>query len=68
MAEPTGSPTPTFSGAFVTQEATSLAENASLTAENAPTLLYYAQSGDWLPGVAVRFGVDVEKIASKNSP
>jgi murein DD-endopeptidase MepM/ murein hydrolase activator NlpD len=26
--------------------------------------LYYAQSGDWLPAIAVRFGVDVNEIAS----
>jgi murein DD-endopeptidase MepM/ murein hydrolase activator NlpD len=26
--------------------------------------LYYAQSGDWLPAVAIRFGVDVNAIAS----
>jgi hypothetical protein len=57
-------PTPTFREAFVTQEATPTAENAALTQENAPTLLYYTQSGDWLPAVAIRFGVDVNEIAS----
>lgn len=59
-------PTPTFREAFVTQEATptATAENAALTQENAPTLLYYTQSGDWLPAVAIRFGVDVNAIAS----
>ena len=62
--EEVSTPTPTFSEAFVTQEATTSAEDASQTAENTPTLLYYAQSGDWLPAVAIRFGVDVKEIAS----
>ena len=26
--------------------------------------MYYAQSGDWLPALAVRFGVDVKDITS----
>lgn len=60
----TPTPTPTFREAFVTQEATPTSESVSLTAENAPTLLYYTQSGDWLPSVAIRFGVDVSQIAS----
>jgi murein DD-endopeptidase MepM/ murein hydrolase activator NlpD len=64
VVETTIPPTPTFSGAFVKQEATSLPETTSLSAENQGTLLYYAQSGDWLPAVAVRFGVDVNEIAS----
>jgi murein DD-endopeptidase MepM/ murein hydrolase activator NlpD len=29
-----------------------------------PTNLYYAQSGDWLPAVAKRFGVEVSEITS----
>ena len=62
--EPERTPTPTFSEAFVTQEATISAKEASQTAENTPTLLYYAQSGDWLPAIAIRFGVDVNQIAS----
>ncbi len=57
-------PAPTFSQAFVTQEITSVAENTALPTVNTPTLLYYAQSGDWLPAVAIRFGVDVNKITS----
>jgi hypothetical protein len=58
-------PTLTFEEAFVTQEATlSPPEDVSLTTENTQTLLYYAQSGDWLPAVAIRFGVDVNAIAS----
>ena len=70
-AEPTrplsleaATPTPTFDEKFITQEATTSSEDASQTAENTPTLLYYAQSGDWLPAVAIRFGVDVNQIAS----
>ena len=59
-------PTPTVTNdAFVTQEITSPpidSTPANLT--NSPTMLYYAQSGDWLPAVAKRFGVDVSEIAS----
>ena len=36
----------------------------SPTAASTKTLLYYTQSGDWLPAVAIRFGVDVNAIAS----
>ena len=57
-------PTATFNEAFVTEEVASLTENTSTPAANAPTLLYYAQSGDWLPAVAIRFGVDAKAIAS----
>jgi murein DD-endopeptidase MepM/ murein hydrolase activator NlpD len=60
----TVTPTVSFSEAFVTQETSSQVENTSVPTANAPTLLYYAQSGDWLPAVAVRFGVDVKDIAS----
>ena len=57
-------PTPVLNQTFVTQEASPTAESASVPTANAPTLLYYTQSGDWLPAVAVRFGVDVNQIAS----
>ena len=57
-------PTPTFSEAFVTQQATSLPENTPTPTANIPTILYYAQGGDWLPAVAIRFGVDVKTIVS----
>jgi len=57
-------PTPTFSEAFITEQAATPTENIPLTAEDTETLLYYAQSGDWLPAVAIRFGVDVDQIAS----
>ena len=57
-------PQSTFSGAFVTPEATALTENTPAPTANTPTVLYYAQSGDWLPAVAIRFGVDVKTIAS----
>ena len=58
-------PTPTLiNEAFVTQEVASQLESTSASAGNNPTLLYYAQSGDWLPAVAIRFGVDVTEIAS----
>jgi LasA protease len=60
----TVTPTASFREAFVTQETTSIVENTSVPTANAPTLLYYAQSGDWLPAVAVHFGVDGKDIAS----
>jgi len=65
-AADTATPVPTFSEAFVTQAVTSVAdaEHTALPTINTPTLLYYTQSGDWLPAVAIRFGVDVKEIAS----
>ena len=64
VIEATATPTPTMPEAFITKESTSVVENTSLTAGKSPTLLYYTQSGDWLPAVAIRFGVDVNDIAS----
>jgi murein DD-endopeptidase MepM/ murein hydrolase activator NlpD len=66
VLEQISTPTPTFREAFVTQEATAESETATPTANasNASTLLYYTQSGDWLPAIAVRFGVDASQIAS----
>lgn len=50
---------------FVTQEVTSLpVESTSTSVTSDPTILYYSQSGDWLPAVAKRFGVEVSEIAS----
>ncbi len=60
----TPTPTPTFSEAFVTQETASLVNDTPVPTTSAPTVLYYAQSGDWLPAVAVRFGVDLKDIVS----
>ncbi|HJR80646.1 MAG TPA: hypothetical protein VJ821_11280 [Anaerolineales bacterium] len=61
--EPTITPIPT-NEIFVTQEATSQVESSPTAQGNMPTILYYTQSGDWLPAVAKRFGVDVSAIAS----
>lgn len=60
----TVTPTPTFGEAFVTQEPTSTIESTPTSTIKSPTRLYYAQSGDWLPAVAVRFGVDMNSIVS----
>jgi len=57
-------PAATSNQAFVTQEVTSPGNNTAVPTLNTPTVLYYAQSGDWLPAVAIRFGVDVKAIAS----
>ncbi|HSJ86292.1 MAG TPA: M23 family metallopeptidase [Anaerolineales bacterium] len=63
----TSTPLPTAtSEAFVDiQETTSpIVQNTVAQVTSAPTILYYAQSGDWLPAVAKRFGVEVNEIAS----
>lgn len=61
---PLSTPTATHE-AFVTQEVASpLVDSTPASINSGPTLLYYAQSGDWLPAVAKRFGVDVSEIAS----
>jgi murein DD-endopeptidase MepM/ murein hydrolase activator NlpD len=63
-------PEPTF-----TTEASPTPEVASVVLESTPTatvtaptpnptILYYSQSGDWLPAVAKRFGVEVSEITS----
>jgi murein DD-endopeptidase MepM/ murein hydrolase activator NlpD len=56
--------TPTLLANFVTKD---IASQQSL--EETPTpvgesILYYAQSGEWLPAIASRFGVDVSEITS----
>lgn len=62
---PTVMPTATLiDEAFVTQEAASQIESAPAAQANKSTILYYTQSGDWLPAVANRFGVEVTAIAS----
>ena len=62
--ESTATVTPALSEPFVTQESTAAAVSTATLSANVPTLLYYTQSGDWLPAVAIRFGVDVNAIAS----
>jgi murein DD-endopeptidase MepM/ murein hydrolase activator NlpD len=69
IPSPTVTPLPVFSP---TPPANFIAVDyatPTAVAEVAPTLsgnsiLYYAQSGDWLPAVARRFGVDVSEITS----
>lgn len=57
-------PTPTsLLDAFVTLPATSTPEPPTPTFP-ADSILYYAQSGDWLPEVASKFGVNMSEIAS----
>jgi len=62
----TFTPAPTAtSTAFVAQQTNPpLLESTLANATPAPTVLYYAQSGDWLPAVAERFGVEVNEIVS----
>jgi LasA protease len=56
-------PTPTsLLDTFVTRESTFTPTPTFGVASG--TVLYYAQSGDWLPAVASRFGVDPNEITS----
>ena len=55
----------------ITAEPSSTPEVAAVLLESTPTaptpnptILYYSQSGDWLPAVAKRFGVEVSEITS----
>ncbi len=58
------SPTPTsLLNAFVTQPPTATPLPLTPTPDG-NTILYYAQSGDWLPAVASRFGMGVNEITS----
>ncbi len=64
-------PTPTFTATptsllstFVTQPATSTPTEFLTPTQSGATILYYAQNGDWLPAVALRFGVSVNEITS----
>ncbi|MBK9925730.1 MAG: hypothetical protein IPP66_10595 [Anaerolineales bacterium] len=64
IVAPTASPTPTALANFVPNEAAT-----QPSADIAPTIdgnsiLYYAQSGDTLPAVASRFGVDANEVTS----
>jgi murein DD-endopeptidase MepM/ murein hydrolase activator NlpD len=61
---PTSTPTPLAN--FITREVPIPTQPTSLAAPSAAsdTILYYAQSGDWLPAVARRFEVGVNEIKS----
>ena len=57
----------------VTRESSPTLEVASVVLESTatptaptpnPTIMYYTESGDWLPAVAKRFGVEVSEITS----
>lgn len=58
------SPTNTPEASFTPEVASLLVESTPTSPTSAPTILYYAQSGDWLPAVAKRFGVEVSEITS----
>ena len=61
-------PTPTsLMDVFVTQPATDTPLPSTPTIDG-NSVLYYAQSGDWLPAVANRFGVSVNEITSARTP
>lgn len=64
LVPPTPTSTPLMS-AFVTKDvAPTFTPEPSSTVDSSETILYYAQSGDWLPAVANRFGVSVSEITS----
>jgi LasA protease len=61
-ATPTPSPT---NEAFVTLESPVATTTSTPTnIPSGPLVLYYTQSGDWLPAVAKRFGVEMSEITS----
>jgi hypothetical protein len=62
VVELTATPTSLLE-AFVTQPPTDTPETPTPTFDGS-TILYYAQSGDWLPAVASRFGVSPSEITS----
>ena len=60
---PSATSTPTsLLNSFVTQPVTPTDQATATFPSN--SILYYSQSGDWLPAVASRFGVDVSEITS----
>lgn len=63
---PTASITPTAITSFITptRRASGFGEASATPNPNAVPILYYAQSGDTLAGVAKRFGVEVTDITS----
>jgi len=56
--------TPTALANFVTSEPVTQPPAEVAPTNDGNSILYYAQSGDWLPAVARRFGVDVTEITS----
>lgn len=65
---PTVTPFPTATSTplanFVTKDVTSEAATAITPTTDGQSILYYAQSGEWLPAIASRFGVEVSEITS----
>lgn len=65
---PTLTPFPTFTPTplanFVTVDTVNQPAVDATSTATGGTILYYAQSGDWLPAVAGRFGVEASEITS----
>ncbi|NUQ84877.1 MAG: hypothetical protein HUU11_09200 [Anaerolineales bacterium] len=65
---PTLTPFPTFTPTppanFVTVDAVNQPAVDATSTASGNTILYYTQSGDWLPAVASRFGVEASEITS----
>ena len=55
---------PTASGSTTPTPGTPKIETTTTPTFDVPAMLYYAQSGDTLPALAVRFGVDASEIRS----
>ncbi len=64
---PTPPPTPTETPIVVFTPKEAALETTPLPTSDAPPILYYSQSGDSLPAVAARFGVEASEITSKES-
>src|SRR5262249_22177175 len=61
---PTETPTPALLNIFVKQNSTPSTDDPLTPTVTDDTVLYYAQSGDWLPAVANRFGVSASEVTS----
>jgi LasA protease len=63
---PTLTATPTVTSETFVTEVSPVAQvtSTSTNLPGGPVVLYYTQSGDWLPAVAKRFSVEVSEIAS----
>ena len=64
---PTLIPTPTETPVLVLTPVEPIPETTPLSTSDAPPILYYSQSGDALPAVAARFGVETTEITSAES-
>ncbi len=60
----TATPSPTHEAFVPLESSVATITSTSTNIPSGPVILYYSQSGDWLPAVAKRFGVDMSEITS----